>query len=326
MTYLLPNDWLRLSTEAIASLAPVQRLHWSTAQNAGVEIVVKREDLLHPYLGGNKFYKLILHLNRWQQSADVPLLTFGGAYSNHICAVAAVGYQLQRPTIGVIRGEMPRALSVTLKRAMRHGMHLHFVSREAYRNKMTEAFIATLHKRFGAFYLVPEGGADDLGVLGCQQWVRTAVAMSPWEPTQLWLASGTGGTLAGALSAVCRPISVHGVLALKGTASELDDFKANVLTLAQASVPISERFNALFPLWSLETDYHCGGYAKNPAALKEFIAQFEAETGLPLDHVYTAKLFWALADYLQKGLIPANEKLLILHTGGMQSVCESVDN
>ena len=319
---LLPENWFDQPLERLARFAPVQRLNWQLARDANVEVWVKREDLLDPFLGGNKLYKLHAHLRRWVTLDDMPLLTFGGAYSNHLCATAAAGAALRRKTIGIVRGERASQLSITLKRAEAQGMELHFVSREDYATKHTQAFEQRLRERLGDFYCVPEGGGDLLGARGCFTWARATLAMCQRPPSHVFTASGTGATLAGIAAAMPKTCSLHGVLALKGRDEALHAFNANVLTMTEKLLQEGEPINAQNPSVTLETNYHCGGYAKFPEYLRAFVAKFEAETGVPLERVYTAKVFWALAQQLISQAMRPGSTVLVFHTGGLQILGE----
>lgn len=308
------DHWYQLPLSKIAQLAPVQVLNWPLMEKHGIAIALKREDLLHPQLGGNKFYKLHGHLRRHQQKPTQPILSFGGAYSNHLYALAAAGRVYGFPTIGVVRGERAQTLSPTICDAERWGMRLHFVSRDAYRQKHTADFISDLQTRFGSFYAVPEGAGDAAGAEGCVTWAQGALALAPWQPTALCLASGTGATLAGVLAG-SGGSSVYGFSVLKGRPAETRELRDKVLTQAQN---LSKKTSQQIPALHLESDYHCGGYARFPLYLREFAAELEQQLAVPLDPVYTAKLFWGVTQKVLRGEFPPGSRLLLLHTGGLQ--------
>lgn len=297
----------------MARLAPVQRLEWQLAKECGLEVVMRREDLLHPRLGGNKFYKLAGHLEAFRSSGARRLLSFGGAFSNHLYALAAAGHDLGIPTVGVVRGEAPETLSPTLQDAVTAGMELIFVSRADFKRKTDPLWLAELHRRFGDVYCIPEGGGDLLGSRGCMTWAAAAVAASPWRPDVVCLAAGTGGTAAGVLAAgVCQ--RVEAFLVLKGTEAEI----ANMQTEIEARACALAGAQVKLPSLHLETNYSCGGYARLPSALRQFMAAFEAETGVPLDPVYTAKMMWGIAHKARAGWWPPGTRILVLHSGGLQ--------
>lgn len=324
---MLPPDWSGHSLESIARLAPVQPLSWWLAKHHGIKVSVKREDLLHPALGGNKFYKMHGHLKNMKRQGLSTLLTFGGAYSNHIYAVAAAGQSLGIETIGVIRGQKPRSLSPTLADAEAFGMRLAFVSREQYGNKHKPSFINQLQAQFGPLYCMPEGGGDFIGAQGCGVWAAAALGSlqkggadarlkgAGCDPSHVAVACGTGATLAGVFSALEGQRAL-GFLALKGREAEVSEFRQNVFAMAEPLRSKSAR--AAQPVLQLEPGYHCGGYAKYPEYLQEFVLAFEAETGVPLDRVYTSKLFWGLKDCIEQRKIPPGSHILVLHSGGLQ--------
>jgi 1-aminocyclopropane-1-carboxylate deaminase len=313
---LLPPDWPGLPLDQVARLAPVQELRWPLFNDLGLEIAVKREDLLHPQLGGNKFYKLDGHLRSFRQSGADSLLSFGGAFSNHLYALAAAGRALKVPTIGVVRGERPTALSPTLEDAAALGMQLVFVSRAEYRRKEEPEWQAQLRERFAGAYWIPEGAGDLSGAAGCAVWAREALALAPWQADTICLAAGTGGTTAGVLAA--SPVPVHAFLALKGSPAELEATRSKILSQAQLLITPNSTNHGAPPSLFLESNYHCGGYARFPEALRQFAARFEADTGLPLDPVYTAKLFWGMAHKAQSGFWRPGTRILVMHTGGLQ--------
>lgn len=328
MTPLLPDNWHSLNLHTIARLAPVEKLNWPIAAAKSIDVWVKREDLLHPLLGGNKFYKLYCHLREMTRQRKQRLLTFGGAWSNHIAAVAAIGQMWNMETVGVIRGEAPRVLSLTLERAQRQGMRLCFISRSDYRAKnIAQVLQALLGARASAehrdafeqtIYVVPEGGGDARGARGCQVWAEAALELCPVSIDHICVATGTGATIAGVLAAA-PTARTHGFLALKGRADELDTMRTKVLALAGKLMPGGKRGCGDSQGFVLQTGYHYGGYAKWPAELGAFARQFVEQTCVPLDKVYTAKLFAGLANEIETGGIKEGSHVLVLHTGGLQA-------
>lgn len=310
---LLPQRWWEYPIEDIAALAPVQKLQWPQLQERGIELAIKRDDLLHPLLSGNKFYKLFAHIQAFKQSHHTQWLTFGGAYSNHLHAFAAVSAQLGIPATAVIRGERPKQLSPTLVDALDMGVALRFVSRSDYRLKHDSQWLNDLRRVIGDFYCIPEGGDGPEGALGCAAWLRQTLAVSPWRPSAICLAAGTGCSAAGVLSAAGE-VPVHAYLALKGCTTENEKFAANILHLAKQIDQSPDNTSVL----TLESGYHCGGYARFPDFLRTFMLDFERQTGVFLDPVYTAKLFWGLAAQAQAGFWPSGTRLLVMHTGGLQ--------
>lgn len=313
---VLPARWWERSVTEIASLTPVQRLQLPELAENNVEVAIKRDDQLDPFLSGNKFYKLFGHVRAFLESTHTQWLTFGGAFSNHLHAFAAASAQLGIPAIAVIRGEKPATLSATLADVERLGVRLKFVTRSDYRLKDQSAWITRLKEELGDFYCVPEGGSGLLGAQGCALWTQQALAMSPWRPTALCLSAGTGCSTAGVLSAA-DGVPVHSYLSIKGTEADRESFTADVTAQAQKIAEMRGNRYQMSAL-RLECNYHCGGYARFPSYLREFLVDFEARTGLLLDPVYTAKLFWGVVGQVRAGVWPSGAKLLILHTGGLQ--------
>lgn len=265
----------------------------------GVLLTMKREDLLHPQISGNKFRKLKYNISFAKASGFETLLTFGGAFSNHIAATAAAGQEYGIKTIGVIRGdELSDVSNPTLNLARRYGMLLHFVSREEYRRKTELDFIENLRQKFGDFYHVPEGGTNELAVKGCEEILTADDA----KFTHVACSVGTGGTIAGLINSALPHQEVIGFPALKADLSE------EILTFAHKGN------------WQLVTDYHFGGYGKVTEELVHFMNNFYEKTGILLDPVYTAKMVFGVIDLAGKGYFGAGASILMVHTGGLQGI------
>lgn len=295
----------------------LQPLPWSLAKSSGIEVMVRRDDLIDNACSGNKFYKLFYNLQAAKAAGYGRLLSFGGAYSNHIYALAAAGAEYGFETVGIIRGERPATLSETLMDAERMGMRLHFVSRDVYRAANRDgddrlALRELLGRTYDDFYLIPEGGANAEGVRGSAVMGR-AIAQQlmgmPERSTQVCLAAGTGNTLAGVASGLAGTNSnVIGFSVLKGDG----DLGRRVLRQQAAIGRQTEN-------WRLVIGYHGGGYARKlPPMLHEFGRAFEASTGLKLDPVYTLKMLWGVARLIQQGYWQPGSRLVLIHTGGMQ--------
>lgn len=266
-----------------------------------ISVFIKREDLLHAQISGNKFRKLKYNLLAARQRGEQTLLTFGGAYSNHIAAVAAAGHEFGFNTIGIIRGqELLDHINdnPTLRLARQHGMQLKFVSRADYRHKTEADFIRQLKNQFGAFYLIPEGGTNPLAVQGCTE-ILTAKDKQQFD--YVCCAVGTGGTIAGIIESSLEQQMVLGFAALKG-----DFLPAEIQQWTQKRN------------WQLIADYHCGGYAKTTPELLQFVQQFKADTGIEIEPVYTGKMLLGIFDLINQGYFPANSQILAIHSGGLQ--------
>ena len=263
---------------------------------------MKRDDLIHPIVSGNKFRKLKYNLLEAKIQKKQILLTFGGAFSNHIAAVAYAGQQNGLKTIGIIRGDELKnkeLLNSTLLFAKSCGMEFEFVSREVYRLKSEKLYIDNLRLKFGDFYLVPEGGTNSLAVMGCQEIVTEHDANFDF----ICCAVGTGGTIAGVINSAYPNQKILGFPALKG------DFLKNEIRI------FAQNNN-----WELITDYHFGGYGKVNKELIIFINQFFSSTQIPLDPIYTGKMVYGVLDLLANNYFPANSKILMIHTGGLQGI------
>ena len=282
--------------------APIQEIDLELFNIMKYSLHIGREDLLHPLVSGNKFRKLKYNIFEAQQQKYNTLVTFGGAYSNHIAAVAAAGKELKWNTIGIIRGkEIEKKISEnpTLSFAKECGMDLHFVSREAYRNKEDDNFINNLKEQFGEFYILPEGGTNALAVKGCEE------ILDEYEEdfNFICVPVGTGGTMAGLVKASNEKQKVLGFSALKGTfqSSEIEKYTAKT------------NFEI--------TDAYCfGGYGKIDVELIRFINDFKEKTNIPLDPIYTGKMMYGIFDLLKKGYFKENSRIFAIHTGGLQGI------
>jgi 1-aminocyclopropane-1-carboxylate deaminase len=288
------------------SETPLTELHSELLKSSGIKLLVKREDLNHPAISGNKWWKLKYNLEEAVSKNCDTVLTFGGAYSNHIYATAAAAKELNLKSIGIIRGEETLPLNKTLSFAKANGMQLHYISRELYREKNTNEFVQRLRKRFGNFYLIPEGGTNELAVNGCTEFAT--IHLSKIDFDYLLLPVGTGGTMAGLICGLPADKTIIGVSVLK----DGNFLKEEVEQLTKSFSGKS------YHNWSILTEYHHGGYAKASRALDDFISLMKKNHNLPLDHVYTGKLFWAVMKEVEKNTFRKNSTVLVLHTGGLQ--------
>ena len=276
------------------------------ANNNDNTIYLKREDLIHPTISGNKWRKLKYNLVEAYESGFETLLTFGGAYSNHIHAVASACKIFDFKSIGVIRGEQNLPLNPTLDFACNNGMHLHYVNRKNYRMKTEKSFIDNLHDLFGNFYLVPEGGTNNLAVKGCTEIVEQINIDYDFIAT----ACGTGGTISGLICGLGGKKNVIGIPVLKGGGFLIDDI--DNLTSKYSSQNYTN--------WSLNLNFHFGGYAKISKDLVLFIKEFEKTNNIRLDPVYTAKLLYGINSMILNNEFPRGSKIIVLHTGGLQGI------
>lgn len=288
------------------SETPVQEIFHGVADRAGIRLLIKREDLNHPFVSGNKWWKLKYNLEEAIRLRHKTVITFGGAYSNHIFSTAAAGKEIGLNAIGIIRGERVEPLNTTLAFAESNGMKLLFISREAYRNKGDVSFIQGLHEKFGDFFLIPEGGTNEFAVKGCKEFASEKLSSIAFDA--LMLPVGTGGTMAGIVAGLGDAKEILGVSVLKN-----GEFLRNEI---QA---LLENNSALaYGNWSILTSYDHGGYAKVTQELLDLVTAMKKQHNLPLDTVYTGKLMSALLKETERGRFPRGSTVLALHTGGLQ--------
>lgn len=267
-----------------------------------ITVVIKREDLLHPFISGNKFRKLKYNILAAQAQGKSTILTFGGAYSNHIAATAYAAKEHGLRAIGVIRGEELQnswQKNTTLQKAHEDGMQFKFISREAYRQKEEENFIERLKNEFGEFYLVPEGGTNILAIKGCEE----IITQNDEQFNIICCSVGTGGTVSGVINASVLQQRIIGFSALKG-----DFLKAEIQKMVKKEN------------WEVNNDFHFGGYAKVTEKLVRFINDFKQKTQIPLDPIYTGKMMFGLYQMIKLDTFAPGTKILAIHTGGLQGI------
>ena len=281
--------------------SPIERLDSSLFPNVDVDVWVKRDDLINPDVSGNKWRKLKYNIEALSPKAHV--LTLGGAYSNHVRAVAAAGKYCGFETSALIRGELVEPLNPVLAFAAVQGMQLLPVSREDYRNRHDAEWLEAMRKETGATDVWPEGGSNALAVKGCKE----ILAEVEQHFDVVCVPVGTGGTLAGLIASGRQDTSVVGVSVLKGGEFLIEDVRR--LLADAGEVELSR--------WSIELDYHFGGYAKSTAELHAWMVDFSMRSEVPLESVYSGKLFYAVYDMIAKRKFSAGSRVLIVHTGGM---------
>ncbi|WP_228990236.1 1-aminocyclopropane-1-carboxylate deaminase/D-cysteine desulfhydrase [Streptomyces sp. DH8] len=279
--------------------SPLREVHDERFARHGVRLLLKRDDLIHPELPGNKWRKLALNL---EAAAGRTVLTFGGAYSNHLRATAAAGRLLGFPTIGVVRGDelARRPLNPSLARCAADGMRLHFVDRTTYRAKAAPEVLEGLRRLFGEVVVVPEGGSNALAAQGCTALGRELAG----EVDVAAVACGTGGTLAGLAAGLDTGQRALGVAVVGG------GFLAAEVARLQR-----EAFGAPAGEWALEERFTFGGYARTAPELDAFAADFEDRHGLPVERVYVAKLLFALTALAGEGAFAPGARVAAVVTG-----------
>ena len=271
-------------------------------ESSTIALTIKREDLIHPFISGNKYRKLKYNLAKAKEESQTKLLTFGGAFSNHIAAVAFAGKEFGFETIGIIRGEElinKIEENPTLQFAKNCGMKLYFISREEYRLKEDAPFIEDLKRKFGVFYNIPEGGTNELAIMGCEEILGNEDEIFDY----ICCSVGTGGTILGLINSAKPHQKVLGFPSLKG-----DFLKEEIRKFAKNDN------------WELISEYHFGGYGKVDPNLITFINSFYKENKIKLDPIYTGKMVFGVIDLIKKDYFPVNSKILMIHTGGIQGI------
>ena len=294
----------------ISTWVPLQKINADFISALGIQLYVYRLDLNHKDISGNKLFKLHYNLLEAKkqnlptgQAGKKTILTFGGAFSNHIAATAAAGKEEGFNTIGIIRGEELAELNPTLKFAKACGMKLHFSSRTLYQNK--EALYKEVKEKFANenYYLIPEGGSNELGIKGCEEITKNI----PIDFDVICCPCGTGATFSGLTLSLKEHQHAIGFQVLKGE-KYIQHEVENWL----------KHFKSTKKNWEINEDYHFGGYAKLKPNLLEFMLQFERENSIPLDYIYTGKMMFGIYDLIKKGKFKKGQTIIAIHTGGLQ--------
>ncbi|MFD2569283.1 1-aminocyclopropane-1-carboxylate deaminase/D-cysteine desulfhydrase [Spirosoma soli] len=300
----MPNIKQRFATFAAES--PLQLLADPFPERVDIKLFLKRDDLLHPLVSGNKWRKLKYNLLAAKEQEYDTLLTFGGAYSNHLYATAAAGQVFDFRTIGIVRGDelatAPRNSTLAFCEAC--GMRLHFVNRTDYRRKDEPDYLRELQNMFGTGYVLPEGGTNELAMQGTAEVVPEIITQLGQISDYICCPVGTGGTVAGLARTAPDQTTVLGFLSIKAP-----DFQ----------LPISS------PSVQLLTDYSFGGYAKTTPDLLTFIKTFERRTGVLLEQVYTGKMLYGIYDLARQGYFADGATVVAVHTGGLQGRSRALD-
>lgn len=285
---------------------PIDEIIDEYTKSANIRLFIKREELNHPTIQGNKYWKLLYNIKEAQSQNKDTLITFGGAFSNHIYATAAAGESSRIKTVGIIRGERIQPLNHTLQSAVDFGMELHFITREKYKEKQTTSFLDELHFKFNNAYIIPEGGTNSLAIEGCKELGSEIEQQDHFDT--ICLSVGTGGTISGLISSI-QHADILGFSSLKGNFLEKE-----IENLIQDT-----NNNALCP-WEINTAYHFGGYAKHKPELIEFINTFKQVHNIQLDPIYTGKMMFGIYNLMEKGEFRKNARVLAIHTGGVQGI------
>lgn len=282
--------------------SPLQKLSSALFEAHNLNVYVKRDDLIHPFISGNKWRKCFYLLKHIVNSGYKTAVTFGGAYSNHIHAFSYACNQLGLKSVGIIRGEelASKPLNSTLSFARDNGMELIFVSRDEYKKRYDETYNEELAIKHEA-YVVPEGGTTLLAIDGFKEMLNEIRSEIQFD--SIWVPCGSGGTIAGINTNLLNTEQVIGINVLKGTERELTETIQDFSSINN---------------YIINNDYHFGGYAKHTPELLTFVDNFEKDFNIELEEVYSAKMFYAFFDMVNKGAIK-NKTVVLCHTGGLQA-------
>lgn len=273
-----------------------------------ITLYVKRDDLIDEHINGNKFFKLKFNIIDAAEKNYSTLLSFGGAYSNHIYSLAYAGKKFGFNTIGVIRGEEHLPLNPTLHFAKECGMKFFYLSRSDYRKKYSAEILEILKHNFNDFYLIPEGGSNNLAVKGCSE-IPSRIEVNY---DFLICACGTGGTIAGIINGADEKRKIIGVAVLKNASFLINDIR---------KLSDTDKSN-----WKILLDYHFGGYAKFNTELINFIKTFTNKFNIPLEPIYTGKMLFAVYDLAKKNFFPEGSTIVVYHSGGLQGLKGLIEN
>ncbi|OUS32450.1 cysteine desulfhydrase [Thalassotalea sp. 42_200_T64] len=288
-------------------MSPINTINHPLFTKHKVEVFIKRDDLIHPIISGNKWRKLKYNISAARKMGKTQILSFGGAYSNHIHALAYACKINNIKAIGIIRGEQHYQHNFTLSWASHWSMTLQFVDRKTYKLRHNEEFLAQLQQKYPNAYIIPEGGSNHLALPGVGEVITELNEQLEYD--YLLTPVGSGGTLAGLINADQNQHKLLGIAVLKQDGYLTDE--VNQLLAAHASN---------FENWEILNQFHRGGYGKYKTADTERILQFSQQAGVPFEPVYSGKMLLAFLDLLAQGYFQAGAKIVLLHTGGLQGL------
>jgi 1-aminocyclopropane-1-carboxylate deaminase len=287
--------------------SPLQTLHHPLFIQHKVQVKIKRDDLIHPQISGNKWRKLKFTLQQVKKNNFAGIVSFGGAYSNHIHALAYAGKHYNIPTSAIIRGEESYANNATLSQAQDWGMKLTFVDRKTYKKRDEPEYLSLLQNQYPNHLIVPEGGSNKLALQGVAEVITELNQQTEFD--YLLCPVGSGGTIAGLITGATAKQHILGIAVLKNAEY------------------LCETIRQLLPedckhkkQWQLLTDFHRGGYAKFNKPDIERITSFIKQSNIPFEPIYSGKMLLALFDLLAQNKFPANSRIVLLHTGGLQGL------
>ena len=285
--------------------SPVSQIHTPLLKQNRLQLFIKRDELIHPVIQGNKWRKLKYNLLSARNNQQNTLLSFGGAYSNHLHALAAAGKYFNFKTIGIVRGEQHTPPNPCIQDMLDWGMHLKYVSRAEYKNKTSDEFIKQLKQAFGDFYLIPEGGNNREGIKGC------AEILTELDEDYDFICSevGSGTMFSSLIINNKKPLTKFiGFAVMKNPQLDTDIL---------SKPGISPDLNTV---WEINHQYHFGGFAKTTLELNEFIRDFKITHGIQLEPVYSGKMLYGILDLVKQGHFKPDSKILAIHGGGLQGL------
>lgn len=282
--------------------SPISIVHTEQLDHAGVSLSVKREDLLHPTISGNKWRKLKYNFKDALDNGIETVVTFGGAFSNHIFSTAAASHALGLKSVGIIRGEYDKS-NPTTKFAKQCGMELRFVDRPSYREKENSEAVKSILLEYSNYLLIPEGGSNDLAEKGLHE---LSLEINESHHNIIMVSAGTGSTATGILQNLDSNKSLWVFSSLKS-----EYLKGEILSKTDPSKHAQLKFIS---------SYHYGGYGKTPNELINFMNDFKAQTEIPLDPIYNGKLISGFSDMVEQSKVNSKHSYLWVHTGGLQGI------
>ena len=303
-----------MNSEQFHIPSPLQKVALKELEAKNIDLYIKRDDMIHPDVSGNKWRKLKFNIQQARFKGRNKIITFGGAHSNHIAATAKAAEIYGLESIGIIRGEDADFNNKTLSFARSCGMKLIAVSRSEYRNSDTWDYKESLKQKFGNFYLIPQGGANFYGVNGCIEIMSEIEG--ELNPDALFVPCGTATTLSGMILGNKNQRKIFGVSALKGGDFLMDDVRKNLMSVYSDKETVNYSLRNV----SLLTDYHFGGFAKVNRELIAVIRNFYEQTGIKLEPIYTSKTVFAMLEKVRAKHNKMPEKWVLIHTGGLQGI------
>jgi 1-aminocyclopropane-1-carboxylate deaminase len=311
----IPDAW-QADFNALQQPSPITQLDEPLLADKNIQLFIKRDELIDPVIQGNKWRKLKYNLLTAEEQSAKTILSFGGAYSNHLHALAAAGRLFNFNTIGIIRGERPATLSPTLQDMQDWGMQLEFISRADYRKQEASEFIQQLKQKYGQFYLIPEGGNNAAGRQGCAELLDELD-----EHYDVICCEVGSGTQFSAL------VSQH---ATSSQAAQQTHYLGFVVmknpALLQQLEDYFQQQQVTYKNWSLNHDYHFGGFARANDTLHEFIRQYKQQHGIQLEPVYSGKMLYGIYQLIEQDYFKPGSRILAIHGGGLQGLRGFADN